>query len=153
RIDACGSLNYSLSSTRIASFLCPSSNTASGTIDCAGLWTNKGNNYFTSVGPSFAWADWNTFAPNRIFKQTGWPPYIGRPSSTIGVRDVTDDTSNTIAFGEWRTGDFNCNQLSVPQDVINNSSSLSWPRETSYTFPGPAPQVAAFQSWLNNCAA
>jgi prepilin-type N-terminal cleavage/methylation domain-containing protein/prepilin-type processing-associated H-X9-DG protein len=153
RIDACGSRNYSLSSTRIASFICPSSNTASGTIDCAGLWANKGNNYFTSVGPSFAWADWNNFAPNGIFKQTGWPPYMGGPSSTIGVRDVTDGTSNTIAFGEWRTGDFNCNQLSVPQDVINNSPSLSWPGGISYTFPGPAPQVAAFQKWLNNCAA
>src|SRR5947209_7563319 len=51
RIDACGSRNYSLSATRISSFLCPSSNLASGTIDCAGLWRNGGNNYFASVGP------------------------------------------------------------------------------------------------------
>jgi prepilin-type processing-associated H-X9-DG protein len=158
RIDACGSRNYSLSSTRISSFLCPSSNLARGTIDCAGLWSNGGNNYFASVGPSMGWADWDynnpASPPNGLFKQTSWPPYVGSTSGvSIGIRDVTDGTSNTIAFGEWRTGDFNCNQLSVPQDVINNSPSLSWPSGVSYTFPGPPAQVAAFLTWLNNCAA
>jgi hypothetical protein len=36
---------------------------------------------------------------------------------------------------------------------LNNSPSLSWPKGISYTFPGPASQVAQFQTWLNNCAA
>ena len=46
------------------------------------------------------------------------------PVPAIAIRDITDGTSNTIAFGEWRTGDFNCNELTIPQDVIN---PVPWP--------------------------
>jgi prepilin-type N-terminal cleavage/methylation domain-containing protein/prepilin-type processing-associated H-X9-DG protein len=153
RIDACGGRSYSFSATRISSFLCPSSPLASGFIDCNNIWRNGGNNYFASVGPSLAFADFNAFAPNGIFKMTGWPPFMGGPSSKIGISAVTDGTSNTIAFGEWRTGDYNSDALSVPQDVINGNSSLSWPQGISFTFPGPQAQVNAFTTWLNNCAA
>ena len=53
-------------------------------------------------------------APNGAF-QFGGPAF--------SERDITDGPSNTIAFGEWRAGDNNNNKLSVPQDIIINSSS------------------------------
>ncbi len=36
----------------------------------------------------------------------------------VGPRDVRDGASNTIAVGEWRTGDFDGSRVTVPQDVV-----------------------------------
>jgi prepilin-type N-terminal cleavage/methylation domain-containing protein/prepilin-type processing-associated H-X9-DG protein len=158
RINKCGGNSFSLSATKVSTFLCPSSTMSKGTIDCNGRYADAGNNYFASVGASMGWADWdyhNPYSPpNGIFKQTSWPAGgLGSPNGPIGIRDLSDGSSNTIAFGEWRTGDFDCNRLSVPQDVINNSPSLVWPSGVGYNFPGPPAQVATFLTWLNNCAA
>jgi prepilin-type N-terminal cleavage/methylation domain-containing protein/prepilin-type processing-associated H-X9-DG protein len=148
-------VNHSLSATRINSFLCPSSPLPNGVIDCLGAYKDPGNNYFASVGPSLAYQDYDYAGspPNGIFKVTsdpkdwGW----GNPGNPVGIRDVTDGTSNTIAFAEWRTGDFNSNQLSVPQDVINGYPNIAWPSGL-YTFPNNA-QVPVLMQWLNSCAA
>jgi prepilin-type N-terminal cleavage/methylation domain-containing protein len=145
-------VNISLSATRINAFLCPSSPLPLGTIDCTS-YRDGGCNYFASVGPSLAYQDYDYAGspPNGIFKVTsdpkdwGW----GSPGAPVGIRDVTDGTSNTIAFGEWRTGDFNSNQLSVPQDVIN---PVPWPATGGYTFPNNA-MTQTFMQWLGNCAA
>jgi prepilin-type processing-associated H-X9-DG protein len=67
--------------------------------------------------------------------------------SAIGIRDVTDGTSNTIAFGEWRIGDYNSNKLTVPQDII---SRISYPgTEAEMNMPTGS---ARFISWLALCA-
>jgi len=143
--------NSSLIGTRIQSFLCPSSPLAQGTVACCPNIKAPGNNYFGSVGPSISYtSDAN---PPGLFYYDFNPPVYGAPwapqSSPISLRDITDGTSNTIAFGEWRTGDFNCTKLTVPQDVIN---PVPFPGISSNA-PWAGANLTSFMGWLNTCAA
>jgi prepilin-type N-terminal cleavage/methylation domain-containing protein/prepilin-type processing-associated H-X9-DG protein len=153
--------NHSFAGVRIASFLCPSSPLPQGGVQCDNLVPNPGNNYFGSVGASLAFQAYDGSPPNGLFFVGSDRSFtIGKgswiqPSPAYSIRDIQDGTSNTIAFGEWRTGDFNCTLLSIPQDVINAATltpSTQWPGGP-YTFPNTAQAVRNFQGWLNNCAA
>jgi prepilin-type processing-associated H-X9-DG protein/prepilin-type N-terminal cleavage/methylation domain-containing protein len=142
------SMNNTLITTRISSFLCPSSNLPVG-----GYWgfestpwvTNKypGNNYYASVGPSIAiWERW-----------TGLFGYY----IPISMQDIQDGTSNTIAFCEWRMGDMDPNKLSMPQDVVHLRSPVRGIGEWNHpnnNMPtgamGPAP--TPFDEFLQQCA-
>ncbi len=98
--------------TRVQSFLCPSSPLPQNN----NFWGVQapGNNYFASVGSSVNFVGTYTQGPpNGIFRYAGSP---------FGIRDITDGTSNTVAFGEWKTGDFNVNILNT-QDVTNIGNS------------------------------
>jgi prepilin-type N-terminal cleavage/methylation domain-containing protein/prepilin-type processing-associated H-X9-DG protein len=143
--------NLSLLGIRVQSFLCPSSPLPNGTIACCANVKSPGNNYFASVGGS---VDWRSSAnPPGLFYYdfnpaiygTGWVNSV----SPISIRDITDGTSNTIAFGEWRTGDFNCQKLTVPQDVIN---PVPFPGISSNA-PWGGASLQQFTGWLNTCAA
>jgi prepilin-type N-terminal cleavage/methylation domain-containing protein/prepilin-type processing-associated H-X9-DG protein len=125
----------------INSFLCPSSPQANASFYGR---SSPGNNYFASVGSSLNYDGTSgSGAPNGVFQFSG---------SAIGIRDITDGTSNTIAFSEWRTGDFTESKLSVPQDIINVNSS--WPAGANYgSFLLNMPAGAAgFVAWLPVCA-
>jgi prepilin-type N-terminal cleavage/methylation domain-containing protein/prepilin-type processing-associated H-X9-DG protein len=108
----CEATNTTATTVVVNSFLCPSSPATKGT------WYSKawpGNNYFASTGSSVAWigaGDPNlgnyTFGPNGPFAAGG------KPNS---IRDILDGTSNTVGFGEWRTGDYN--------DAINNIQDIA----------------------------
>jgi prepilin-type processing-associated H-X9-DG protein len=127
---------------RINAFLCPS---APLNMPGTGFYNKQapGNSYFASMGASMLY-DGNATgsSPNGLFNWNG-PVY--------GVRDTTDGTSNTIAFGEWRIGDFNENKLSV-QDVINIQGTFpegaSWGSPLLSMPTGGQP----FQSWIQVCA-
>ncbi len=129
--------------TQIASLVCPSS-PLPGNNDFWGVRA-PGNNYFASVGPSLCfWGDkGNSWRPTGLFALNG---------PALGNRDVTDGTSNTIMFGEWRTGDFNDAKLSIPQDVIevpgNYALGLEWD-DPRYNMPTGE---AEFRTWLQLCA-
>jgi len=140
-------VNSTASVTRINSFVCPSGPLYAGrsfqyTIISGDFPTN---NYFASVGSSLNFdGTAGSGAPNGAFQLGG---------AMIGLRDITDGSSNTIAFGEWRTGDDDRNKLSMPQDVINLTGS-QYPNGANWNSPlmnmplGGQPFVA----WVATCS-
>ncbi len=143
--NAAGALaNETVVEVRINNFLCPSSPLPSGT-DLEGYASAIGNNYFASTGPSLDYASYAVAVPTGLFFVDDQSGGGGFP---IGIQNIIDGTSNTIAFGEWRMGDFNDLVLSVPQDVIN---FIAWPGPRS-TMNLPL-GASYFQSWINTCAA
>lgn len=151
--DACGSesgnVQDTVITTRINSFLCPSS-----TLPVGGYWgvaspgvRNQfpGNNYFASIGASIA-----------MWRESNWNGLFGYYRA-IGIADITDGTSNTVAFGEWRTGDYNPSKLSIPQDVMHVRAPVSGVGDWSgpnnnMPFGGTPLMNSPFQLFLNQCA-
>jgi prepilin-type N-terminal cleavage/methylation domain-containing protein/prepilin-type processing-associated H-X9-DG protein len=138
--------------TRVNSFLCPSSPLPVGTLyGCLNVAPFKsiqypGNSYWGSVGPTVL--PWGSAKPTGMFSTS----CCGDPGA-IGVRDVLDGTSNTIAFGEWKIGDFNSSQLSL-QDAINILQNQvgqfgSW--NNIQTSSMPAAGMPAFNQFLQTC--
>jgi prepilin-type N-terminal cleavage/methylation domain-containing protein/prepilin-type processing-associated H-X9-DG protein len=138
------SINSTVVLARIGSFLCPASHLPGANLHGWDI-AAPGNNYFASVGPSLNYDGEREEGPaNGVFM------WGGRP---IGVRDVRDGTSQSIAFGEWRTGDFNDSKLSVPQDVVPLPRLYPGGATSSYDVRMTMPAGAsAFQAWLNTCA-
>lgn len=140
--------------TRLNTLLCPSSPLPVATF--AGK-ISPGNNYFASVGSSLQWIGAaGAGAPNGVFYYGGGEASAQGASwdsvGALGLRSILDGTTNTIAFGEWRTGDFNENMLSV-QDVVDPSAN---PSGISDTWGGPQLNMPAgatgFEQWISVCA-
>jgi len=138
--------------TRVNSFLCPSSPLPIGAMyGCLGVAPFNqirfpGNNYFGSVGASVC--PWFSATPPGIFAIMG-----PGDSSSIGVRDVVDGTSNTIVFGEWKMGDFSSSKLS-PQDAIDILQNTvgtfgSWNNGVASSMPSAG--MTNFQNFLTTC--
>jgi prepilin-type N-terminal cleavage/methylation domain-containing protein/prepilin-type processing-associated H-X9-DG protein len=92
--------------TRINSLLCPSSEAPTQS-----WWGNRpfaGNCYWGSTGSSIMWLGNQGNNPNGIFAVGGSPAKMA---------SIQDGTSNTVAFGEQRIGDFNDSKNSI-QDIV-----------------------------------
>jgi len=148
-------LNGTSGTARIASFLCPSSPLPIGVNpyrDPNGYNMTQlpfpwpGNNYFCSVGATLC--PWTSAKPPGIFA-TETPGQ----DSIRAIRDIQDGTSNTIAFGEWRMGDFDSSKLSI-QDGINlltgSANGLGGWNTSVSTTPGQG--LVPFQQFINTCA-
>jgi prepilin-type processing-associated H-X9-DG protein/prepilin-type N-terminal cleavage/methylation domain-containing protein len=166
------SLNFSISSadnedngtqatgigTRVASFLCPSAQLPVGNMYCClgvapfNQIRYPGNSYWGSVGATVT--PWYSANPPGIFNIMGTGTNGTSQAVAIKISAVTDGTSNTIAFGEWKIGDFNINQLSL-QDAINLLQNQvgtfgSW-NNTSGASQMPAAGMTNFTAFLNAC--
>jgi prepilin-type processing-associated H-X9-DG protein/prepilin-type N-terminal cleavage/methylation domain-containing protein len=149
-----GGIQATAIGTQVNSFLCPSSGLPIGTLyGCLGvapfdLIRYPGNNYWGSVGPTvLPWASASP-GPPGLFSIVG----PGDPG-VVRVSAVTDGTSNTIAFGEWKIGDFNSSQLSLQDaiDILQNQVGQfgSWNSTASSSMP--AATLPNFTAFLQAC--
>jgi prepilin-type N-terminal cleavage/methylation domain-containing protein/prepilin-type processing-associated H-X9-DG protein len=144
-------VNSTATTARIDGFLCPSSPLPIGTF-FGKQW--PGNCYFASTGSSVMYYGNQSSIPNGLFMVEG---------PALGLRDVLDGSSNTIAFGEWRLGDFNDAQFNI-QDIAGQTAPGPWAPATSRDLIGinsnmpqggglvlPALQACAACWRANNC--
>jgi prepilin-type N-terminal cleavage/methylation domain-containing protein/prepilin-type processing-associated H-X9-DG protein len=141
-------MNWSVVFTRVNTFLCPSCPAPSwNSSENAPLnqYRATGNNYFASYGSGLEWYSLHAGGPpNGVFQVAG-PCY--------GLRDIQDGSSNTIAFGEWKTGSGSQTTITPASDIIflgSFPSGASAKNAGTETMPGL--NATGFQAWLTKCS-
>ena len=86
-------INSTVTNSIVNTFICPSDGMSPIAVPAGAQWSGRLNNYFASVGttPAYQGASDTT----GVFTQAG---------RAYGVQNITDGTSNTIAFGESLVG-------------------------------------------------
>jgi prepilin-type N-terminal cleavage/methylation domain-containing protein/prepilin-type processing-associated H-X9-DG protein len=108
--------------TSIATYLCPS--------DTGSTVYKYGTNYNCSVGPQFNWS-------SRITSSAGAGLGMFAERAAFGIRDCTDGSSNTIAFGEALIGD----NSPATFNGAEYYNSVPWPTGTNGGAGSGADQV------------
>jgi prepilin-type N-terminal cleavage/methylation domain-containing protein/prepilin-type processing-associated H-X9-DG protein len=119
--------------TKILTFICPSDPNA-------GVWP-AGTNYGGSIGAQFRWGDADATDGNI-------GPFVTNRS--IKLAEVTDGTSNTVAFLEKIQSDGNPNQVTGGELYTN----LQWPSGTGGGYGlGPDQYMGSGQQYLQKYVA
>jgi prepilin-type N-terminal cleavage/methylation domain-containing protein/prepilin-type processing-associated H-X9-DG protein len=143
--------NSTVTITRLSLFLCPSNPPPAWNHQGSGAMFNNqrapGNTYFASLGASLEFAgEQSGGPPNGVFE------YVGNKGRSHGLAEILDGTSNTIAFGEWKTGSGSLNTVTIPTDIIFLGQFPSGTQRNDGTLT--IPQLAAsLPQWLSQCAA
>ncbi len=148
--------NSTVTLTRLNLFLCPSdpppawNHRGSGSFNS---WKAPGNNYFASCGSTIEYrGNQNNGRPNGIFMWMNIPGASNYNGQVVGLRDITDGSSGTIGFGEWRVGSGNNNLVTIPTDIIFIGSNPPGTTNNDGTFNMPGLSVG-FRQWISQCAA
>jgi prepilin-type N-terminal cleavage/methylation domain-containing protein/prepilin-type processing-associated H-X9-DG protein len=142
--------NATVNHTTVSMFLCPSD--IGHNLNYSGHSITgfaPGNNYFASVGSTMEYdANQTNGPPNGPFE------YVDTLGACFGIKDITDGTVNTIAFGEWKVGSGNLSLLTPSTDIVWLSSLPPGTARNNGTLTMPnATLVKAFPTWLASCAA
>jgi prepilin-type N-terminal cleavage/methylation domain-containing protein/prepilin-type processing-associated H-X9-DG protein len=143
--------NATVTITQIHAFLCPSSSAPGWNIQAASApLTNfkaPGNSYFASWGSSLEFASNQTAGPPN-----GPFPFYGPNGHAVSVTSISDGTSNTIGFGEWKIGTGVLNTLALQDIVFQGSMPAGTARNNgTLNFPNPT-LVKSFPAWIASCA-
>jgi prepilin-type N-terminal cleavage/methylation domain-containing protein/prepilin-type processing-associated H-X9-DG protein len=147
--------NLTVTGSRLSVFLCPSSTAPSWSMNVVTSIkpTAPGNSYFASLGSTFEYV-YNGSAPG-IAVTTGGPPnglfQVGGPA--ISIAAITDGTSNTIAFGEWRIGTGNQSVVTIPTDIVELGHLPTGVTRNTPSMAMSLANAANFQAWLQQCTA
>jgi prepilin-type processing-associated H-X9-DG protein len=139
--------NSTVCQSRLSVFLCPSSPPPSFTVLRVASYPSyiaPGNSYFAALGATLEFdANQTGGPPNGVFPHRG---------PAIGLRDIQDGSSNTIAFGEWRIGSGNINILTIPSDIVWMGVQPSGVTRNTATFNLPQANAGnSLITWLNTC--
>jgi prepilin-type N-terminal cleavage/methylation domain-containing protein/prepilin-type processing-associated H-X9-DG protein len=153
RNDAVGTaMNSTPSLARLNIFLCPSCPAPAypialnaSTTGALNGFNAPGNSYFASLGPNLEYDGTQTNDP-----PLGVFMYMG---PVISLATITDGSSNTLAFGEWRIGQGNSSRLDLNSDIAfmgGNPPGTTRNSATAPLFSMPAgyPNV---QKWIPQC--
>ncbi len=150
----CEEVNGTVTETRIAAFLCPS-----GPLPTFSLWAGSsnptpgvpvpgapGNNYLGSMGSSLEFDA----------AQTGGPPngvfFYSSSGNTIGLSNITDGSTNTVAFTETKVGSGNANVITPSTDLVFIGNFPTGIARNTPQMALSAAGATAFQQWHAKCA-
>jgi prepilin-type N-terminal cleavage/methylation domain-containing protein/prepilin-type processing-associated H-X9-DG protein len=108
-------INTTVSNSMVNIFLCPSDNMSPVPVPNNSQWSGRLNNYFASVGTTIAYQGGTP--TTGVFTQAG-PAY--------GLQNITDGSSNTIAFAEAVVGpDSGGYQTKQILQIFRNGTNVS----------------------------